>query len=209
MIGRAAALTLGMLALVPPCDAVTAATAPASTWPCMQRKVPELSLASIWQRGELPDAAQKLVDDPAVQTLAETLAARRTPMDEAESDIKAFAKAAGANRDLMLQALFLALFDRMKGERASVMAGIERYGRHQIDLAAKVKAEQQELDRMRSDPKADQAKLANADDEHKWNLRVFDERQKSLSFVCEVPTIIERRLFSLARLIEGELGKGQ
>ena len=38
---------------------------------------------------------------------------------------------------------------------------------------------------------------------------MFDERQKSLSFVCEVPTIIERRLFALARLIEGELGKGQ
>jgi hypothetical protein len=209
MIGRAAALTLGVLALLPAGGAAGAATAPASTWPCMQRKVPELSLASIWQRGDIPDAARKLVDDPAVQTLAEKLAARRTPMDEAASDIKAFAKAAAGNPDLMLQALFLALFDRMKAERASVMAGIERYGRHQIDLAAKVKAEQQELDRMRSDPKADGAKLANADDEHKWNLRVFDERQKSLSFVCEVPTIIERRLFSLARLIEAELGKGQ
>jgi hypothetical protein len=207
MIGRAAALALGLLALAPP--AVAATTEPASTWPCMQRKVPELSLNSIWQHGELADAAQKLANDPAVQELAEQLAARRTPMAEAEADIKAFAKTPGANRDLMLQGLFLALFDRMKGERATVMAGIERYGRHQIDLAAKVKAEQQELDRMRSDPKADQAKLANTDEEHKWNLRVFDERQKSLSFVCEVPTIIERRLFSLARLIEGELGKGQ
>jgi hypothetical protein len=207
MIGYAAALALGLLALAPP--AVAATTEPASTWPCMQRKVPELSLNSIWQHGELADAAQKLANDPAVQELAEQLAARRTPMAEAEADIKAFAKTPGANRDLMLQGLFLALFDRMKGERATVMAGIERYGRHQIDLAAKVKAEQQELDRMRSDPKADQAKLANTDEEHKWNLRVFDERQKSLSFVCEVPTIIERRLFSLARLIEGELGKGQ
>ena len=54
----------------------------------------------------------------------------------------------------MLQALFLALFDRMRGERSQVMVGIERYGRHQLDLAAKVKAEQQ-LDRMRGDPKAD------------------------------------------------------
>ena len=60
---------------------------------------------------------------------------------------------AGANRDGMMQGLFLALFDRMKGERSEVMAGIERYGRHQIDLAAKVKAEQQEIDRMRNDPR--------------------------------------------------------
>ena len=207
MIRRAASVLALLLIVAAPSLAVAAE--PGSTWPCMQRKVAELSLASMWQRGDLPDSARQLAKDPAVQALAEKLAARRTPMEEAEGDIKAFAREAGANRDGMLQGLFLALFDRMQGERSQVMTGIERYGRHQIDLAAKVKAEQQELDRMRSDPKADQSKLANANDQHVWNLRVFDERQKSLSFVCEVPTIIERRLFSLARLIQGELGKGQ
>lgn len=209
MIGRVAALAFGLVVLAAPAVAAAATTGPASTWPCIQRKVPELSLGGIWQRGDIAVDAAKLSTDPAVQTLAEKLAARRTAMDEADSDIKAFAKSSGANGDLMLQALFLALFDRMRGERSQVMVGIERYGRHQLDLAAKVKAEQHELDRMRGDPKADQAKLATADDELKWNLRVFDERQKSLSFVCEVPTIIERRLFALSRLIEGELGKGQ
>ena len=175
----------------------------------MQRKVPELSLGGIWQRGDLAEGAGKFSKDPAVQALAEKLAVRRTPMDEAEADIKAFAKTAGANRDLMLQAVFLALFDRMRGERGQVMTGIERYGRHQLDLAAKVKSEQHALDRMRGDPKADQAKLATADEESKWNLRVFDERQKSLSFVCEVLDHHRCRLFALARLIEHELGKGQ
>jgi hypothetical protein len=199
-------LVLSMMLAAP---ALAASPEPGSTWPCVQRKVAELSLNSIWQRGDLPDSARRLANDPAVQALAEKLAARRTPMEEANADIKAFAREAGANRDGLLQGLFLALFERMKGERSEVMVGIERYGRHQLDLAAKVKAEQQELDRMRNDPKADQAKLASANDQHVWNLRVFDERQKSLSFVCEVPTIIERRLFALARLIEGELGKGQ
>jgi hypothetical protein len=207
MICRAAAALASTLMMVAP--ALAAGTEPGSTWPCVQRKVAELSLNSIWQRGDLPDSARQLANDPTVQALAEKLAARRTPMEEADAEIRAFAREAGANRDGMLQGLFLALFDRMKGERGEVIAGIERYGRHQIDLAAKVKAEQQELDRMRSDPKADPTKLANANDQHVWNLRVFDERQKSLSFVCEVPTIIERRLFSLARLIQGELGKGQ
>ncbi|MET0482302.1 MAG: hypothetical protein ABWZ27_05215 [Aestuariivirgaceae bacterium] len=199
-------LVLSMMLAEP---ALAASPEPGSTWPCVQRKVAELSLNSIWQRGDLPDSARRLANDPAVQALAEKLAARRTPMEEANADIKAFAREAGANRDGLLQGLFLALFERMKGERSEVMVGIERYGRHQLDLAAKVKAEQQELDRMRNDPKADQAKLASANDQHVWTLRVFDERQKSLSFVCEVPTIIERRLFALARLIEGELGKGQ
>ena len=116
---------------------------------------------------------------------------------------------AGVNRDGMMQGLFLALFDRMKGERSEVMAGIERYGRHQIDLAAKVKGRAAGDRPHAQRSQADQAKLASANDQHVWNLRVFEERQKSLSFVCEVPTIIERRLFALARLIQRELGKGQ
>ena len=144
MIRRA--VVMAALSLVLAAPSLAASPEPGSTWPCMQRKVAELSLNSIWQRGDLPDSARRLANDPAVQALAEKLAARRTPMDEAKADITAFAEQAGANRYGMLQGLFLALFDRMKGERSEVMAGIERYGRHQIDLAAKVKAEQQELD---------------------------------------------------------------
>ena len=97
MIGRVAALTFGLVVLAAPAVAAAATTEPASTWPCIQRKVPELSLGGIWQRGDLADGAAKLSTDPAVQTLAEKLAARRTAMDEAASDIKAFAKTAGAD----------------------------------------------------------------------------------------------------------------
>jgi hypothetical protein len=36
-------------------------------------------------------------------------------------------------------------------------------------------------------------------------LRVFDERQRSLRFVCEVPVLIEQRLFLVVRLIQSAL----
>jgi len=99
MIGRAAALILGLAVVAAPAAVVAATSAPASTWPCIQRKVPELSLGGIWQRGDLADGAAKLSTDPTVQTLAEKLAARRTAMDEAASDIKAFAKTAAKRSD--------------------------------------------------------------------------------------------------------------
>ncbi|MBA3519719.1 MAG: hypothetical protein H0T75_19240 [Rhizobiales bacterium] len=38
-----------------------------------------------------------------------------------------------------------------------------------------------------------------------WQTRIFNERRASLSVVCEVPTIIEQRLFELARAISREL----
>jgi hypothetical protein len=42
-------------------------------------------------------------------------------------------------------------------------------------------------------------------DELTWSLRVFDERQRSLRFVCEVPVLIEQRLFALSRMIQSAL----
>ena len=69
MIRRAAAVLVLSLTLAAPSLAAT--TEPGATWPCVQRKVVELSLNSIWQRGDLPDSARQLANDPAVQALAE------------------------------------------------------------------------------------------------------------------------------------------
>jgi chromosome condensin MukBEF ATPase and DNA-binding subunit MukB len=38
-----------------------------------------------------------------------------------------------------------------------------------------------------------------------WDLRVFDERRESLTYVCETPALIEQRLFALARVIQRSL----
>src|SRR5438094_275473 len=78
---------------------------------------------------------------------------------------------------------------------------------HSFDIAdgSSRRAESAKYDALGADPKADQAKLADAGEALNWDLRVFDERQKSLRFVCEVPVLIEQRLFLLARTIQGAL----
>ena len=58
---------------------------------------------------------------------------------------------------------------------------------------------------MRQDAKADQSELAQKNEQLTWSLRVFDERQRSLRFVCEVPVLIEQRLFVLVRAIQTAL----
>jgi hypothetical protein len=35
-----------------------------------------------------------------------------------------------------------------------------------------------------------------------WDTRVFEDQRKTISYVCEVPIIIERRLGALARAIQ-------
>ena len=38
-----------------------------------------------------------------------------------------------------------------------------------------------------------------------WDTRIFDEREQSLTYVCESPVLLEQRLFALAREIMAQL----
>ncbi|RVC10409.1 hypothetical protein ENZ74_16200, partial [Mesorhizobium sp. M7A.F.Ca.CA.002.15.2.1] len=53
-------------------------------WPCMQRKVPQLSLGQIWNGPELPATAKDWAKDPGVSALVDAVAARRTPIAQAQ-----------------------------------------------------------------------------------------------------------------------------
>jgi hypothetical protein len=49
------------------------------------------------------------------------------------------------------------------------------------------------------------ADLAAAEDRYNWDVRVFSERQQSLPLACEVPVLIEQRLFALGREIRSRM----
>lgn len=56
-----------------------------------------------------------------------------------------------------------------------------------------------------SPSEAERAKARELDERLLWDIRVFDEREQSLSYVCESPVLLERRLFALARQIMSRL----
>lgn len=182
-----------------------ASAASAEDWPCVQRKVAELSLASVWA-GPPPDAAAgKWRSDPDIAGLVERLAARRTSEEEARGVIAALAASSGDAKREKLLALLAGLFETINDERSAIIAGIERYGRKQKLLAETLREETAKLDSMQRDGNADSSKIAQMNDQLTWTLRVFDERQRSLRFVCEVPVLIEKRLYVLARMIQAAL----
>lgn len=198
------ALLAGACVALP--TALAAAQTETTDWPCIQRKVPEISLAAAWQGPEIDESqVAALRQDPQVVALVRLLSARRTSDEEAKAAIEAFAEAAGEERREMLSAVVLGIFDSINAERAEIIAGIERFGRKLKSFAEQVREANARLDSMRGDPQADQVKLAEQTDEVLWELRVFDERQRSLRFVCEVPVIVEQRLFSLARMIQAAM----
>jgi hypothetical protein len=173
-------------------------------WPC-RHLVSRISPASVWSGPSIEGVEWR--NDPKIADLAAKLAQRRVPIEAAEQEIADFAKSRGANKTAKLTALFAALFDKLNAERGQVIDGLIRFGKKQRDLANRIRTEnaaiQEEQDQS---PNATDAEKTNAATERlQWDLRVFDDRRQSLSYVCETPALIEQRLFALARAIQQNL----
>src|SRR3569832_1002040 len=98
-------------------------------WPCAQAKVPEASLAAVWAGPPLDDATQKWKDTARVSDLVPKLAARRTPLDEAEKLLKDALAGPPAEKPETAKLLFAGLIEAMNAQRSSVMSGLERVTR--------------------------------------------------------------------------------
>src|SRR3954469_6138742 len=95
-------------------------------WPCAQAKVPEISLAAVWAGPPLEDAQNKWKDDAKVSALVPKLAARRTPLEDAQKMITDFLAGSTVEKTAAGKLLFAGLFDTLNAQRASVMSGLER-----------------------------------------------------------------------------------
>jgi hypothetical protein len=170
-------------------------------WPCRQAKVGTIALASIWA-GPPIEAAQDWRSDAEVAALVTRVSERRTPLDEAQSVIADYAKRLDKEqKNTRLAMLMAGVFDRLNSERDSVIAGLERYGRKQKDMAERVKSEIEALNAAQSESNGDQQKVADLSNRVQWDTRVFEDRRRALTFVCETPVLIEQRLGALARTI--------
>jgi len=201
-----ALLAAGILA-----DTASAYTPPGKNpdWPCQQILVGHLSPAAMWTGPSIDGLDRD--SDPQVDELASTLAQRRLPIDDAKAQIDAFAASAGANRKQKLTLLFALLFDKLDGERATVIRGLERFGRRQKDMADQIRDENEKLheaqDKSTSPEEANDpnSPVSTAAKQLQWDMRIFEDRHKTLSYVCEVPVTIEQRLFALAREIQSKM----
>ncbi|MFK4381420.1 hypothetical protein GPL17_14970 [Bradyrhizobium yuanmingense] len=174
-------------------------------WPCTQAKVPEISLAAVWGGPPLDDVQNKWKDDARISALVAKLAARKTPLDEAEKLVKEFLAGSAADKTANAKLLFAGLFDTLNAQRSQVMNGLERVSRKQRDAADKIREEAIQLQALQGATPRDEAKVQALSNELIWKTRIFEDRHKVVRFVCEVPTSIDQRLFALGRVIQQEM----
>ena len=198
-------LAMAVLALALTSAAARAADPRYPNWPCAQAKVPEISLAAVWAGPPLDDAETKWKNDAKVTALVAKLSARKTPMDEAEKSVKEFLAGSAADKSANARMLFAGLFDTLNAQRSQVMNGLERVSRKQRDAADKIREESIQLQALQGAASRDDAKIDALSNELIWKTRIFEDRNKVVRFVCEVPTAIDQRLFALGRVIQQEM----
>jgi hypothetical protein len=170
-------------------------------WPCVQAKVPDISIAAVWDGPSIEPAQNSWQDDPTIKDLVARLAARRIPIEEAQKNIADFLTGAGATKTDKSVQLFAGLFETFNRQRTDVMNGLERLQRSQRELADRIKADASALHELQDKSQPDQAKIEELGNRIEWSTRIFEDRRKSVRYACEVPVIIERRLFALGRTI--------
>ena len=173
-------------------------------WPCTQAKVPEISLAAVWAGSPLDDVSGKWKNDAKVSALVAKLAARRTPLEEAQKAITEYLNGA-ADKTASGQLLFAGLFDSLNAQRSQVLNGLERVTRKQREAADRIRADTLALQALQGESQRDQAKIDDLGNQLVWQTRIFEDRQRVIKFVCEVPTAIDQRLFALGRSIQQEI----
>ena len=196
----ACATLIGSVAVLP-AAAQPAPAEPASEWPCVQRLVPEIAAAQVWSGPPLDQVEGE--PDPALQALAGELAARRVPLPEAQAMVEDFAAGlADDEKPARLSRLFKQTLGNINQDRSSIIAGIRRFTRGQRELAERINQRNAELRALPQDQVMERERLSA---ERDWDVRVFDDRRASLTYLCEQPVLLEQRAFALGRTIGGEL----
>jgi hypothetical protein len=177
-------------------------------WPCMAIKVPDLSLAAVWAGPPVDTYMQTWSQDPQVAGLAERLSQRRLPLKDAEAAIHTFAQQLGNDRNPKLLALTAGLFSLLNSERSSVVAGLDRFGARQVELADHIRGQLDELHRLEAKTDPDEQGIGSLGKQLEWETRMFQERRQITQYACQVPDQIEQRFFAVARAIQQNLNAG-
>ncbi len=173
------------------------------TWPCQQRKVQELSIGLMWNRA-LPDAFDLDTRRPLpeeARNLVALLSLRRVSLVEAEDAVKSFSGNTEFADPQTMLFIFAEIFTTLGKTRRDVISGIEQYSLKQIALSERIETTRSEMRDIEETADPDFDRIDLLEEQLDWDERVFRDRTRSLTHVCETPVLIEKRLYAIAQLL--------
>ncbi|MHA6264443.1 hypothetical protein ACXYMO_14660 [Arenibacterium sp. CAU 1754] len=172
------------------------------TWPCVQRKVENLSVGIMWPY-PIEDVDLSPAAEQDVQDIVSRLILRRFELEEIRPLIVDFAATHGNDQAIMGH-IFSETFDRLSTTRKTIMKGIEEYSQSQIAMSERIDATRKTMtDLMRADD-PDYDKVDALEEQLDWDERIYTDRAQSLIYVCETPVLLEKRLYAIAQMLIAE-----
>ncbi|WP_323772475.1 hypothetical protein [Antarctobacter sp.] len=172
------------------------------TWPCIQRKVERLSVGLMWANPVPETLPDDLRHD--VQALASKLAVRRIALEELRPDVAAFAQAHDGDADV-LGLVFEQVFDRLSRRRSRIITGIGDFSQSQIALSEKIEAARTEMTAQMAKAEPDFDRVDALEEQLDWDQLIYSDRQQNITYLCETPTLLEKRLFGIAQMLQAEV----
>ena len=170
------------------------------TWPCIQRKVETLSVGQMFPYvlPDLPEGSEAV--RARVDELSAPLALRRFGIEEVEPWIDEFAAEHPSNA--ALGALYQATFDLIDNQRRKIIAGIARYAEKQSGLSERIDAARAEMEKIMATDDPDFDRVDALEEQLDWDQRIYRDRQRALTYVCESPVLLEKRAYELGRIVQ-------
>lgn len=196
---RPIAMLVALIALGPP---VQAADFSDPTWPCVQRKVETLSLGLMWPYPVDPEtepASDEMRAD--IAELTSYLSLRRVELESLQPRVDAFADAYDGDPEA-LGMVFASVFDTLSTRRGRIISGIGKFSLNQIALAEQIDTVRAEMNTLMAADEPDFDKVDLLEEQLDWDQVIYTDRQRNIAYLCETPTLLERRLFSIAQMLQ-------
>ena len=171
-------------------------------WPCVQSYVPSVSAGRFWQ-GELP-RAERWRDDARVVGLADELLKRTLGLNESLDRVREFFALPENATRATGEALIGALTAGVNRERAKVLDAVVRFGGRQRVLAERIESQAQGIAQGLEELQntgGDEAELEDLQTRQRWDIRVFEERERMADHLCEQPVLLEQKFFAIGRVV--------
>jgi hypothetical protein len=174
-----------------------------SDWPCQQRLVPADTFGTFWSGPPVADGADWRADS-RVAKLVDAVSPRDTAIDEGIARIDRFAEGLSpAERQTLVPLAFAGIVEATNGQRTPIIDRIEELAERQHSVADLVAKASAELDGIPADATGEAtAARAEAAERRGFLIRNFEETQRTMRYVCEVPAQLDQRLGRYAEALQ-------
>ena len=104
-------------------------------------------------------------------------------------------------------AVFAEVFDTLASRRTRIIDGIGDFSLGQIALSEKIDAGRAEMDAQMAKDDPDFDRVDALEEQVDWDQRIFSDRQQTITYLCETPTLLEKRLYAISQMLQ-EAGQG-